>query len=105
MTFDQLVDHAKKMLNLTSVDATDRIGDHMNEMIREVTSSIGLETSRIIEGTVILDSDVDTDLPYVTIDNVEKILTVRLHIAGNKPKVLTELTSEDIKSSQNSDAV
>jgi hypothetical protein len=105
MTFDQIVQKVMDKLNLSSVDARDRIGERVNEIYRDVTSGIGLETSRDVEDTVILDSDVDTDLPYVTVDNVEKILTVRLHITGNKPKVLTELTHEDIKSSQNSDGI
>jgi hypothetical protein len=100
VTFDEIVDKVKKKLNLTSTDATDRIGERVNELYRTVTSSIGLETSRRVETSVSYDSDVDTDLPYIEVTGMEKILTVRLETAGNIPKTLEERNYDDIKGLQ-----
>lgn len=105
MTFDELVEHVMVRLNLTSDEAEARIAHHMNEAYREVTTSIGLQTSRLKEKEVTYDAqDEGSTLPYITVRGLEKILTVRLHVTGQKPKVLFQLTHEDIKSSQ-SDSV
>lgn len=100
MTFDQIVQKVKDKLNLTSTDATDRIGERVNELYRAVTSSIGLETSRRVETSVTYDSDVDVTLPLITVTGMEKILTVRLETTGNVPKTLEERTYDDIKGLQ-----
>ncbi len=97
MTFDDIVDKVKKKLNLTSTDATDRIGERVNEVYRTVTSSIGLETSRRVEAEITYNSGVDLDLPYITVPNMEKILTVRLQIADSRPKILGQKMYDDVK--------
>jgi hypothetical protein len=105
MTFDQIVDKVMQKLNLTSADAKARIGERVNELYRTVTTSIGLQTSRLKEKEVSLDpTAVGSTLPYVTVVGLEKVFTVRLHIAGQRPKLLNMLAYDDIKSTQ-SDSV
>lgn len=76
MTFDELVSTTMQRLNLTSDDAETRIGVFINQKYKEVTTSIGLITSRRVTSSITVDpTDTVTfpDLPQLTIGFMEKV--------------------------------
>jgi hypothetical protein len=89
VTFTELVTAVADRLNLTSTEATTRIGREINDRYRRVTSSIGLTLTRRAEvtaATVIGD-------PAVTF-TCEKILAVFDVTTGNR-RVLAERTFDE----------
>lgn len=104
MTFDEIVSTTMTRLNLTSTEAQTRIGVYVNERYKQVTSSIGLITSRRATETIIVDP-LDTisfpDLPQLTIDDMEKVNKVSLIGPlgdGVGVRVLKQLTYDEITS-------
>src|SRR5687767_8023478 len=80
MTHDQMVEEVADRLNLTSDDAMDRISLRINKRYKQVTSEIGLITSRRTYADIQLNaSDIGVNainassLPEVTITNMEKV--------------------------------
>ena len=96
-TFSTLVRQVADRLNLTSDMAMTRIGERLNERYREVTSSIGLITSRRQVLPFTFNSIADTTLPELTIEGFEKIARITLVdplTIPNRP--LDELTYDEI---------
>ncbi len=93
MTFNDIVANVMDRLNLTSNDALIRVGKRVNEVYREVTTSLGLITSRRVNLAISLDpTDPDTTLPEVEVEGLEKIERI-LTEAGNR---LVEKTYDDL---------
>lgn len=98
MTFDEIVDEVMEVLNLTSDAARLRVGKFVNRRYRRVLSAIGLDTSRRVSLDQVIDFSVapyDTSLPNVEIP-LTKIIRVQLMIDGVRPKLLDEMTFDEI---------
>jgi hypothetical protein len=91
-------------LNLTSDEARTRIGEDVNERYKRVTSSIGLITSRRTKIDVVVDpTSVTSILPDLEIDGIEKVLKISCMV-GTRPRLLDELTYEEITDRAAADA-
>lgn len=102
MTFTQIVDKVMSRLNLESTTAETRIGDEVNEVYRELVTSMGLETS--IRSTTTITTTADSR--YVTFgdtgsggDKVLKLLSVYLPSTVAPPpyNVLTSATFDELR--------
>lgn len=91
MTFDQLVAEAKDRLNYTSSDSTTRVGSAINRKYKEVTSSVGLITSR----RTIVQQNATLGVVTLTFSGVEKIINVIDQSSGS-PRVLQEVTMQEL---------
>jgi hypothetical protein len=97
MTFNQLVTKTMDRLNLSSDASRTRIGERINEAYFEITSTIGLNTSRRVETTFTLNTSVDTDLPVYEVLNYEKILRIMLVDSDSVPtRLLEEVQYDDV---------
>lgn len=99
MTFNEIVQDTMNNLNLTSTEARDRIGVYVNARYKKTTSSIGLITSRRISSTIVVDpTDTITypNLPQLTINTMEKVLKVALIVETSIPKILPQVTYDQI---------
>lgn len=87
-------------LNLTSTEAQTRIGVFVNSRYKQVTSSIGLITSRRTTTTIVVDpTDTATypDLPYLTVGFMEKINKISVITTGSTGvNILDQLTFDEI---------
>ena len=91
MTFDTIVSEVASRLNLSSTEATIRLGLFVNARYRRVTSSTGLATSR---RATVSESTISTD-PRVVFD-LEKIEVVyHLETAGRR--VLEEISYDEYR--------
>lgn len=98
MTFDEIVDEIKGRLNLTSDEATTRIGELVNRRYRKVTTSIGLQTSRRVVIELTVDpTDPGSILPDLEIEGIEKVLAIRIVSDSGGIRVLRHLTYDEIK--------
>lgn len=95
MTFDQIVADVMSRLNLSSKDAENRIGVRVNDRYRRIVSSIGLSTSKILIKGITVDPIVNTSLPDLTIEDMEKVIRIILVNSSNTQRVLEQLTYDD----------
>lgn len=99
MTFTEIVQKVMNRTNLTSSEAQTRIGDEVNEVYRELVSSMGMETS--IRSTVSATSSLNSR--YVTFGgsgtDVIKLLSVFLpnSVAPPPYNVLTSATFDELR--------
>lgn len=97
MTFDEIVNSVLDRLNLTSLEARERIEDRVNDRYRRVTSSIGLVTSRRVVKDVTVDpTDPDSELPEIVITDIQKVLAVRYTGQNASILVLKEKTYDEV---------
>lgn len=98
MTFDEIVDEVMDRLNLTSLEARERVEGRVNDRYRRVTSSIGLQTSRrSVQENEYDPTDPDTELPEVVVTGMEKILKIFYTDADNNGiTVLKEKTYDEV---------
>lgn len=94
MTFDQIVSRVKGRLNLSSADATARIGEYVNDRYHQLTSSIGLEPVRIGKADLVVAFNL-SGLPEITTTIFDKITRVTL-VVGTSLTTLSELTYDDL---------
>lgn len=98
MDFDTIVSRVMNRLNLTSPDARNRVGDAVNDRYKQVTSSVGVNTSRTTVVPLTVDPQ-DTvnfpDLPEVTITTLEKISKIVL-LALTGSILLKEVTYDEL---------
>jgi hypothetical protein len=98
MTFDQIVSRVMDRLNLTSDAAQTRVGERVNEVYKDVTTSIGLVTSRRVALEVTTDPQaVGSTLPELEIEGIEKITRITYTVDGGI-KRLDELMYDDLTS-------
>lgn len=97
MTFDEIKTEVMDRMNLTSTDASTRVGREIKEIYKRVTSSIGLVTSRRVVVDVPLDaSDLGSTLPEFDVTPLEKILRITINFPDQTIRVLKELTYDDL---------
>ena len=95
MTFTEIVTRISEDLNLTSTEATARIGRRVNERYRRAASSIGMLTvSRVSTTEATTANDPLIEIDNGASENIEKIVTVRDATNGY---VLQELTLDEIR--------
>lgn len=96
MTFTSIVDRVMDRLKLSSDEARSRVEDSVNDAHREVTSALGMDTSR----KVLLDITVTTgaypDLPVMEITGIEKIFRIQRISSDDVPTLLKELTLDSL---------
>lgn len=100
MTFDAIVSKVLDRLNLTSVDATNRVGEYVNDRYRQATSSIGLEPVRLQATTVVVTAG-QVGLPEITAtdyDKINRIMLVDTDVSPNTFRVLKEMTYDELTS-------
>jgi hypothetical protein len=110
-----MVDEVMSRLNLTSTDAETRVSARINKRYKQVTSAIGLITSRRTIADVVCsaaDIGVNTinasSLPEVTVENMEKVIRVTTTsdtydistISVANPTVVTTAAAHDLESGQ-----
>jgi hypothetical protein len=90
MTFDQLVARAAERLNIVGTDGTTRIGHHINDYYKRITSSLGIATARrtVVQATATM--GVDTLTFAVTKLNHVEDRTV------TPARLLDEVSNEEI---------
>jgi hypothetical protein len=91
MTFTEIVTDTMDRLNLSSADATARIGRFVNSRYRRVTSTIGLQTSR----RTTVSTAVTLGVQAVVLA-LEKVLTV-YHSGTGVQSVLPEITYDQMR--------
>lgn len=97
MTFNEIVARTLDRLNLSSAAATTRIRERVNEAYKEVTTAIGLDTSRHTDTVYTFNSTVDTDLPTFEILGYEKIARILLMSDADTPlRVLPQVQYDEI---------
>jgi len=96
LTFDELVSDVMERLNLTSLDARERVGRRVNTRYRRLVSSIGLQTSQRVMGTLTINPALYPDLPDLTLTDMEKVWRIRLNPATGGIRVLTEVSFDEI---------
>ena len=89
MTFNEIVNEVLDRMNLTSNEATTRVGREVNSRYKRVASSIGLNTSRPVS----VSQAVTLGNQYVTFSGITKIVSVHNRTAGIR---LTEVTPVEI---------
>lgn len=82
-------------LNLSSPDARDRVGRGVNKVYKKATSSIGMITSRRTTQALSIDPLTDLDLPDYIITGMEKVLSITIPVANQRPRVLPQLTYDE----------
>lgn len=95
MTFDEIVNKVRDRLNLTSPASVIRVGERVNEVYKEVTASIGLQTSRRVTVNVTIDQNT-AGLPDVTIPNVEKVLRIMIRDDNGGLITLSQMTYDSL---------
>lgn len=95
MTFNELRTEVMDRLNLSSTDASTRIGRAINRKYRLVTSSIGMQLSR----RTTISKVVTVSGSSVTFTNTEKVIEVSNRNVSPY-KTLTELTLEELREQQ-----
>src|SRR5688572_4551852 len=92
MTFTELRTEIMDRLNLSSTDASTRVGRAINRKYRLITSSIGLQLSRRSTAQATATIGVST----LTFTNTEKIINV-FNRAVTPYKLLTEVTVDELR--------
>lgn len=96
-TFDDMVEDVASRLNLTSIEAKQRIGIRINDRYKRVTSSIGMITSRRQESPITVDASILTTLPDLLIDGMEKVLRITYTAEDGRTRVMKQLTYDEMK--------
>lgn len=97
MTFDDIASRVMDRLNFTSTTARERVEGGVNDANREVTSTLGMITSRQVTNEVTYDpTDVDSTLPIIIVEDVEKIMRVMLDVTDARPRQLDQMTYDDL---------
>lgn len=96
MTYDELVSDVMERLNLTSLDARERVGRRLNTRYRRVVSSVGMQTSQRVMGVLNIDPDLYPDLPILVLTDMEKVSRIRLTPAQGGIRVLAEVTYDEL---------
>lgn len=90
MTFDEIVTEIKDRLNLTSSEATTRVGRGVNRIYKRVTTTCSMNLTRNVVG-VSANTSIGSSL--VTFANVEKITRVYDDsVSSERPRELREMT-------------
>lgn len=100
MTFDNIVSKVMKRLNLSSSDATTRIGEFVNERYRQATSSIGLEPVRL-QATTITFAAGYAGLPEIVAndyDKLNRVMVLDTSVTPATSRTLKELTYDELTS-------
>jgi len=93
MNFSEIVSETMDRLNLTSTTATTRVGKMVNDRLKRLTSSIGLETSRRLSTSTLVTVGSNT----LTFPGVEKILAVFERLSStSKDTMLNQLTADEM---------
>lgn len=92
MTFTEIATDVTDRLNLSSADASVRIGKAINRKYREVTSAVGLITSRRTEVSKV----VTIGNTSVAFSGLEKIVAVIDKSSGSN-RVIPEITFEEMQ--------
>lgn len=92
MTYDDIVFEVENRLNLSSLDAQNRIGRSVNERYRWLVTSLGLETAA--RTTVTVNTTIGN--PYLTFPNTTKLLSV-FDATVTPVRVLQELTFDELR--------
>ena len=92
MLFDEIVSEACERLNLTSDEAKSRVSRHVNNRYRALTTSIGLQTSRIVSVSQV--ATINNRL--ITFTNIEKILAVIDKTDPLQDIVLEQITPDEM---------
>jgi hypothetical protein len=91
MTVTEMVDYISDALNLSGPDARSRIGRELNMRYKQVTSSIGLSTTRRLEKS----SLATIGSQFMTFTAAEKLEAVFRKV-GTKNLILAEVGSEEM---------
>jgi hypothetical protein len=89
VTFTEIVDAVKERTNLTSTEATARIGRNVNDRYRRLTSSVGINTSR--RGTDTQNTVVDNPRLTFALEKIEVVYTV----VSGKRRIIPERTFDE----------
>jgi hypothetical protein len=92
MSFDEIVTEITAHLNLTSSEATTRVGREVNWYYRSVTTSCNLDTAR----RKTISSDTVSGTHEVTFFNCEKIEAI-YDTATDNPRLLIEATYDELR--------
>ena len=92
MTFDEIVTEVKERLDLTSTEATARIGRLTNDKYKEITADVGLATTRRTTVSTLAVAGTST----LIFTGIEKIINV-VDRTSTKHKVLDEVTMEELR--------
>lgn len=98
MTFDEIVSDIRDRLNLTSDASLTRIEDGVNDLYKEVTSSIGLIVSRRVVDDFELDpgdAELEDQHPELEITGMEKVFSIR-QVDGTRLTLLSEVTYDEL---------
>lgn len=96
MTFTELVGVVTDYCNLTSSEATTRIGKAVNRHYRRVTSQLGLDAARFVTRSMSMSIGVRT----VTFTEIEKIDRILDTTDSTAIRLLQEVSVHDLRSSQ-----
>ena len=94
MTFTEIVTEVAARLNLTSSEATTRIGRNVNIRYKRLTTALGLQTSRrtTVQATATL------GVSTLAFTSIEKIINVQDRSdSATAPRILDEVTVEEIR--------
>ena len=94
MTFSDIVAEIKDRLNLTSPEATARIGREVNARYRRVTSSVGLNDSRRMTGVAAPSTLASAHFTFQGIEKIERVFDTR----GGQNRILAEVTFDELRS-------
>lgn len=92
MTFDEIVSEVCDRLNYTSDEAITRVGKRVNTRYRRVTSSIGLKTTRYVEG---IPATATIGSRFLTFSGVERLLAVIDNSSGEDVP-LDKITTDEM---------
>lgn len=91
MTTNELIDYISDVLNLSGPEARSRIGRALNIRYKQVTSAIGMGTTRRVE----LSQNATIGNQFITFTGTEKLNAVYRKV-GNKKIILALVTPEEI---------
>src|SRR5947209_854975 len=95
MTFVDIVAAVQNRLNLTSNEATARIGNTVNDRYKRVTSSIGMNLTR----RTTAQSNATPGVSTMVFSSVEKLINV-VDRSVNPFRVLVEVSVEELRNQQ-----
>jgi hypothetical protein len=100
MTFAKIVTRIMEKLNYRTDEAQARIEDTVNDYYKELTSSLGLDTSRrtTTDFSIISTSPSYTTLPEIQFEEFEKIISILYIPSGTnpQPQVLEQITYDSM---------
>lgn len=93
MTFDAIKTEIKERLDITSTLSDTRIGRLINQAYKDVTTEIGMNTSRVAEVSTVATISVQE----VTFTSAEKLERVWVEDASGNVTVLTQVTLQELR--------